>query len=248
MINTIYKQEWIRFRSSLWYFLLSSFLLTVIFHLFLGFPFRAVFVDIYGMNYMYWMVPGILIFLSSLMSYSITIINLKNLLVYPKSIEPMCKTPVANWQILAGVTLWATTIGILQWVISLCVTSLLNNEFYQIFIDVRLAIQTILVIPFFSVLAILTFLISINQFWQLTTSLLYFISLAFGLGCFIPLESFPVEIVEIVKIVPLTSIIEGAQKIIMGQNGSFTGGLFTFFITALLFLISVILSNKKFRQ
>ncbi len=247
MINTIYKHEWIRFRASLWYFLLTCFLLTLIFHLFLGFPFRSVFIDFNGMNYMYWMIPGILITLSSLMAYTVTIMNMNNLLVYPKSIESICKTPVANWQVLAGITIWASTIGIVQWIISLCVSSLLNNEFYQVITGIRLVIQTIFVIPFFSVLAILTFLISKNRFWQLTASLLYFISLAFGLGCFIPLKFFPVEIVDILKIIPLTSIIEGAQNIIMAQKGSFTGGLFTFFITALLFLISVVISNKKFR-
>lgn len=248
MVGTIYRREWIRFRPSMVYFLLSCFMLTLLGHLFLGFPLRSVFKDIGGMNYMFWMVPGIIIILSSLMAYSVTLTNMNNLLAFPKSIDIVCKTPVANWQVLAGLVCWGSTIGIIQWILSLAITSILNNEFYQLLINIRLAVQTIIIIPFFAVLAIFTHLISNNRFWILTSSLFYFISLSFGFGCLIPLNVFPGEVVELVRLIPLTGIVEGAQSIIMGRQGSFIGGLFTLIFTGIIFIFSVIFSNKKFRQ
>ena len=248
MVGTIYRREWVRFKPSMVYFLLSCFLLTLLLHLFLGFPLRSVFKDIGGMNYMFWMVPGIIIILSSLMVYFVTLTNINNLLAFPKSIDVICKTPVANWQVLAGLVCWGSTIGIIQWILSLAVTSVLNNEFYQLLINIRLAIQSIIIIPFFAVLAIFTHLISNNRFWIMTTSLFYFITLSFGFGCFIPLNTFPDEVVALVKIIPLSGIVEGAQSIIMGRQGSFIWGFFTLIITGIIFIFSVIISNKKFRQ
>lgn len=248
MLGILYNYQWLRFKPSLGYFLLSCFLLPLLLHLFIGFPFRYVFNDINGMNYMFWMIPGNFIILSCLMAYTVTIINMNNFMVYPKSIDNICKTPVSNFQILFSVIIWAFTIGIIQWLISIIVVSLLINEFYSLLVSIRLALQTLVIIPFFSVLSILTFLISNNQFWKMTASLFYFIFLSFGLGCLIPLNTFPEEVYKFIKLIPITGVINGSQNIIMGKPGSFTSGLFIIILTGILFIICLIISNKKFKQ
>ena len=87
-----------------------------------------------------------------------------------------------------------------------------------------------------------------DKFLQLTFNIIYFIVLGFGFGCFIPITFFPIEIINLIKYIPITNLIQGAQSIAIQNPGSFTGGLFTFIFAIIFVLISFGLSKKKFKE
>ena len=248
MISIILKREWLRLRPSIFPALMFSILLTLTFYLVIGFPFYSVINTINGMKFMYWLSPGIWIYMSSLMAYLISLDGMNSLLNEKRQIEAFSNSPISNKQLLLGIVLWSILLSIIQWFISFIMTSLLNNDFISIIQLIRLFVQTFPVIIFFSGLAILTGLLAKNKFWQITVSGVYFIILAFGTGCFIPIEFFPVEIISIIELIPITNVISGAQSIAIQNSGSFTGGLFTFISGVLFILVSFGISNKKFRK
>ena len=76
----ILKREWLRLRPSVFPALMFSILLTLTFYLLIGFPFYSVINTINGMKFMYWLSPGIWIFMSSLMAYLISLDGMNSLL------------------------------------------------------------------------------------------------------------------------------------------------------------------------
>jgi ABC-type uncharacterized transport system permease subunit len=72
--------------------------------------------------------------------------------------------------------------------------------------------------------------------------------LALSIGSFLPLTIFPTNYVEVVSLLPLTSIINSCQMII--QNGTITyiGIFLTFLLNIFLVLLTIVVSYKTFRK
>ena len=247
MILTVIKREWLRVKPSLFPLILLSIILPIVIYIVIGFPFYSIIKTINGMKFMYWISPGIWIFMSSLIGFILALDGLNNLLIGKRQIEPLCSMPISNKEILVGIIIWSILVATTQWIISFLLTSLLNNEFFTPNLLIRLFIQTFPVIIFYTGLGAILAILTSNRFWQLTFTSMFFILLGFGFGCFIPLEFFPDEIISILKLIPVTNLILGAHNITFQNPGSFTGGLFSFILGVIFILISFGLSNRRFR-
>ena len=247
MILTVIKREWLRVKPSLFPLVLLSIILPIVIYIVIGFPFYSVIKTINGMKFMYWISPGIWIFMSALIGFILALDGLNNLLIGKRQIEPLCSMPISNKQILIGIIIWSISVATIQWIISFILTSLLNNEFFTFNLLIRLFIQTFPAIIFYTGLGAILAILTSNRFWQLTFASISFILLGFGFGCFIPLEFFPDEIISILELIPVTNLILGAHNITFQNPGSFTGGLFSFILGVVFILISFGLSNRRFR-
>ncbi|MAJ44879.1 MAG: hypothetical protein CMF96_09090 [Candidatus Marinimicrobia bacterium] len=241
------KREWLRIKPSLFPLLMISILLPIVIYIVIGFPFYSVIKTFNGMKYMYWISPGIWIFVSALIGFFLTLDGINNLLIGKRQIEPLCSMPITNRQILIGILTWSILMSVIQWIISILLTSLLNNEFFKFNLIIRLFIQSFPAIIFYTGLGALLAIITSNKYWQITFSMVCFILLGFGFGCFIPLQFFPDELISFLELIPVTSLISGAHDITFQNSGSFTGGLFSFISGVLFILVSFGLSNKRFR-
>jgi hypothetical protein len=248
MIGIMIKREWLRFKPSILPVILFSIFFTLAIYIVIGFPFYSVLDKINGMKFMYWISPGIWIFMASLMSFLISQDGINSLLNEKRQIEAFSNSPISNKQIILGIFSWSIILGFFQWITSFLLTSLLNNDFISTSQFIIIMFQTFPVIIFFSGLAILSGLLIENKFTQITFTGIYFIILAFGTGCFIPIDLFPEEIFSIIKLIPVTNLVLGAQAISIQNSGSFTGGLFTLISGILFLLISFGVSNKRFRK
>lgn len=248
MITAILKREWLRIKPSIFSLIMFSILLTISLFLVIGFPFYSIINTINGMKFMYWVSPGIWIFMSSLMGYILSMDGINSMLNEKRQIEAFCSMPISNKQILLGIFIWAIIIAFVQWNLSYLLTSLLNNDFFSLIQFFRLMFQSFPSIIFFAGLGILSSLLTTNRYWQITLSFLYFSILGFGLGCFIPINYFPLEIKSVLEIIPITNLINGAHEISFQNPGSFTGGLFSFMFGIFFLLISIGISNKRFRK
>ena len=248
MIGIIMKREWLRFKPSILPVILFSILFTLTIYIVIGFPFYSVLNKINDLKFMYWVSPGIWIFMSSLMAYLISLDGINSLLNEKHQIDAFSNSPISNKQIILGLFYWSIILGLFQWIISFLLTSLLNNDFITTGQFIKILIQTFPAIIFFSGLAILSGLLAENKFTQITFSGIYFIVLAFGTGCFIPVERFPEEIFSIIKLIPITNLVLGAHSLAIQNSGSFTGGFFTLVSAIFFLLISFGVSNKRFRK
>ena len=246
-MSIIIKREWLRIKPSLFSLIMFSIIMTISLFLVIGFPFYSIINTINGMKFMYWIAPGIWVFMSSLMAFILTMNGINSLLNEKRQIEAFCSMPISNKQILVGISCWAITLAFIQWMISFLLTSLLNNEFYSLTQFFRLMIQSFPAIIFFAGLGMMFALITSNKFWQITFSAVFFLILGFGLGCFIPTDYFPQEIKSILELIPVANLINGVHEIAFQNPGSFTGGLFSFIFGIIFLLISFGLSNKRFR-
>ena len=247
MIIYIIKREYLRLKPSFIPLFLFMIIVPILIHVVIGFPLHDEINNIDGLKFLYWIAPGICVFTSALTGYFLTLDGINNLLSDKRHIETLCSMPIGNKQILSGILLWSVLVSLAQWLISSIITSILNNEFYTLKIQLRLFIQTFPSIIFFVGLGALNAILTTNKYWHISLSFLFFTLLGFGFGCFIPLKNFPIEIISFLKLVPISNLISGAHSIIFQGTGSFTGGIFSFILGLFLILVSLGLSNKRFR-
>ena len=141
MLSIILKREWLRLRPSIFSILLFSIVIPIILYIVIGFSLYSVTNTIDGMKYMYWIAPGIWIFMSSLLAYLISLNGINSLLNEKRQIEAFCNTPITNSQLLIAIILWSGALAVMQWIISVLLISLLNNDFISSLQIIRIFIQ-----------------------------------------------------------------------------------------------------------
>ena len=109
-------------------------------------------------------------------------------------------------------------------------------------------IQVMAVILFFSALGLLMGVHISNQIVFIKFSLALFLIISLGLGSFIPISSYPESYLDIVNKIPLMTVFQNLQSIIIHQSIKWTSFFLTLLLTVLLFLITLVTSNKVFRN
>jgi len=79
-------------------------------------------------------------------------------------------------------------------------------------------------------------------------NLLFFASIAFGLGAFFPLEYFPKPFSEILNYLPISSSIINMQKIIAADNIYFSYLIVSFIYMLFFTLISIFITYYKIKN
>ena len=178
----------------------------------------------------------------------LAILRMKKIKHDSGQLDALLKTPLRNGEIIFSVIIMATLLGLVQALISIAITVLLNNEnlgFDQILL---ILLQIIPLINFYAILGTLLGIFIKDGIVLISLILLMFLILALSIGSFLPLTIFPPNYVDVVSLLPLTSIINSCQMII--QNGTITyiGIFLTFLLNIFLVLLTIVVSYKTFRK
>ena len=246
MIGVLLYRDWLNIKKNGISLLGIFTMLPMLLHLFLSIPLSNIIsLDI---RYLNWAAPGIWVTASGLLAFCIAILRMKKIKHDSGQLDALLKTPLRNGEIIFSVIITATLLGLVQALISIAITVLLNNEnlgFGQILL---ILLQIIPLINFYAILGTLLGIFIKDGIVLISLILLMFLILALSIGSFLPLTIFPTNYVEAVSLLPLTSIINSCQMII--QNGTITyiGIFLTFLLNIFLVLLTIVVSYKTFRK
>jgi ABC-type multidrug transport system permease subunit len=246
MIGVLLYRDWLNIKKNGISLLVIFTMLPMLLHLFLSIPLSNIIsLDI---RYLNWSAPGIWVTASGLLAFCIAILRMKKIKHDSGQLDALLKTPLRNGEIIFSVIIMATLLGLVQALISIAITVLLNNEnlgFGQILL---ILLQIIPLINFYAILGTLLGIFIKDGIVLISIILLMFLILALSIGSFLPLTIFPTNYVEVVSLLPLTSIINSCQMII--QNGTITyiGIFLTFSLNIFLVLLTIVVSYKTFRK
>ena len=246
MIGVLLYRDWLNIKKNGISLLVIFTMMPMLLHLFLSIPLSNIIsLDI---RYLNWAAPGIWVTASGLLAFCIAILRMKKIKHDSGQLDALLKTPLRNGEIIFSVIIVATLLGLVQALISIAITVLLNNEnlgFGQILL---ILLQIIPLINFYAILGTLLGIFIKDGIVLISIILLMFLILALSIGSFLPLTIFPTNYVEVVSLLPLTSIINSCQMII--QNGTITyiGIFLTFLLNIFLVLLTIVVSYKTFRK
>ena len=246
MIGVLLYRDWLNIKKNGISLLVIFTMLPMLLHLFLSIPLSNIIsLDV---RYLNWAAPGIWVTTSGLLAFCIATLRMKKIKHDSGQLDAFLKTPLRNSEIIFSVIIMATLLGLVQVLISIAITVLLNNEnlgFAQI---ILILLQIIPLINFYAILGTLLGIFIKNGIVLISIILLMFLILALSIGSFLPLTIFPTNYANVVSLLPLTSIINSCQMIIQNGTVTYIGIFLTFLLNIFLFLLTIVVSYKTFRK
>ena len=246
MIGVLLYRDWLNIKKNGISLLVIFTMLPMLLHLFLSIPLSNIIsLDV---RYLNWAAPGIWVTTSGLLAFCIATLRMKKIKHDSGQLDALLKTPLRNSEIIFSVIIMATLLGLVQVLISIAITVLLNNEnlgFAQI---ILILLQIIPLINFYAILGTLLGIFIKNGIVLISIILLMFLILALSIGSFLPLTIFPTNYANVVSLLPLTSIINSCQMIIQNGTVTYIGIFLTFLLNIFLFLLTIVVSYKTFRK
>ena len=246
MIGVLLYRDWLNIKKNGISLLVIFTMLPMLLHLFLSIPLSNIIsLDV---RYLNWAAPGIWVTASGLLAFCIAILRMKKIKHDSGQLDALLKTPLRNGEIIFSVIIMATLLGLVQALISIAITVLLNNENLGLGQILLILLQIIPLINFYAIMGTLLGIFIKDGIVLISIILLMFLILALSIGSFLPITIFPTNYVEVVSLLPLTSIINSCQMII--QNGTITyiGIFLTFSLNIFLVLLTIVVSYKTFRK
>ena len=198
------KRDWYEFRKYFISYLVVWFLLPVLLHLLLAIPLsRIVILEIQYLDYLNWASVGIWCICGSMVSFFETAIRMRKINYETRQIDSIIKSPISNYQLLIMNCFRGVIFGMIQFFCAMIITCTLNNEYLGILDMLMVVIQMMNIALFFSVFGTLIGLIISNRIIFIQLSLVIFIIISFGMGSFIPLNSYPESYKTIINIFPI---------------------------------------------
>ena len=200
------------------------------------------------MRYINWAAPGIWVTSSGLLAFCVSLLRMKKLKHDSGQLDALLKTPLRNGEIVFSVMIIGAILGLIQVLISIPITVILNNEYLSLLQISLILLQLIPIISFYAILGTLLGIFIKDGIALVSVIILIFLILALSIGSFLPLESFPTEYVDVVNLIPLSLIINSCQMIIQNESITYIGFFLTIFLNFLLILITISVSYKTFRK
>ena len=199
-------------------------------------------------RYLNWAAAGIWATSAGMASFLETSVRIRKINYETAQIDTILQSPISNLDLLTALSLRGVIFGFIQFIFAILLTCALNHEYLGILSVLMIIIQIMAVILFFSIFGILMGLLISHQTIFIQFSLALFIVISLGIGAFIPISSYPESYLAIVNKIPLMTVCQNLQSIIIHQNIQWTSFFLTLLLTVLLFLITLITSNKVFRN
>ena len=199
-------------------------------------------------RYLNWAAAGIWFTSASMASFLETALRIRKINYETNQIDIILQSPISNFEILMVFSLRGLIFGFIQFIFAILITCTLNHEYLGTLSIFMIIIQLMAVILFFSVLGMLIGLVISNRTIFIQLSLALFIIISMGLGAFIPLNNYPESYLVIINKIPLMIVIQNLQSIVIHQSVQWTSFFLTLALTILLFFITLIASNKVFRN
>ena len=200
------------------------------------------------MRYLNWAAAGIWVTSAGMASFLETALRIRKINYETDQIQAILQSPISNLGLMIVLLLRGIIFGSIQFVFAIFITCMLNHEYLGILNMLMIIIQMITVILFFSSLGMLMGLLIANQIIFIQLSLALFIIISLGIGAFIPISSYPESYLAIAEKIPLMIIVQNLQSIIIHQSVHWISFFLTLGLTMLLFCITLITSNKVFRN
>ncbi len=199
-------------------------------------------------RYLNWAAAGIWVSSAGMAAFLESSLRARKINYETSQINVILQSPISNFELLAVLLLRGVIFGFIQFVFAIFITCTLNHEYLGIVSVLMIIIQVMAIILFFSALGLLMGVLISNRivFFQLSLALFLIISL--GMGAFIPMSSYPESYLVIVNKIPLMAVSQNLQSIIIHQSIKWTSFFLTLLLTVLIFLITLVTSNKVFRN
>ena len=221
-------------------------LIPILIHLLLAIPMS--YLISLEVRYLNWSAAGIWVTSAGMASFLGTALRIRKINYQTGQIDAILQSPISNFELLMVLLLRGVIFGFIQFSIAILITCTLNHEYLGLLSIIMIIIQILAVLLFFSVLGMFMGLVIANQIIFIQLSLALFIIISIGIGAFIPISSYPASYLAIVNKIPLMIIVQNLQSIIIHHNVQWGSFFLTLIITTLLFYISLIISNKVFRN
>ena len=245
-ILILLKRDLLELKKSILVVLIFWFLMPLLIHIFLSIPLsNLIRVDI---RYMSWSAPGIWITCSCMVAFLQSSERMRKLKSNSFQMEAILKAPISNFNLLTANTLRGMSYGLVQFFISIIITSILNHDNYSLLTLLTISIQMFFLIFHFATIG--TFVGSSISNNNIFYSIIYFLflCLAIGFGNFIPLKYYPESFLSIINLIPTVSSFENIRSIILQNIFNWTSFILTLLLSVFLSALNLIFSHKTFRR
>jgi ABC-type polysaccharide/polyol phosphate export permease len=165
-----------------------------------------------------------------------------------KQIDAILAAPITNLSFLISIIMRGFLFGMIQFIFSLIITSFLNNEYFGMLNILLISSHVFIIVLFFSILGVMFGLIIENMMFLMQSSIFLFMFLSLGMDLFIPINVFPESYSIILNKVPLVTLFNNIQHVIIPGKINWIGYFITLFISLTLFFITLIICNKVLRK
>jgi Nod factor-specific ABC transporter NodJ protein len=192
--------------------------------------------NINGVNYMAFLIPGLIAMSSMNQSYGVsTEINISRF--YFKVFDEYLLAPVRRWEIIAGEILYGITKGLIPVVIIFIYAILVNSGIKITFLFIFAIILHLII---FALIGFIVALIVKNHGDQVSVNTFVMTPMIFLSGTFYPVEKMPALIKIIASIFPLTYSVKLIRySLIGGDENPFNLVVILFFIMTLLYMLAL---------
>ena len=221
-------------------------IIPILIHLILAIPLsRLIILEV---RYLNWSAAGIWITSAAMASFLETALRIRKINYETGQLEVILQSPISNLDLLTILSLRGIILGFIQFVFAIIITCTLNHEYLGTLSILMIIIQVMAVILFFSALGLFMGVLISHRIVFIQLSLSLFMIISLGMGAFIPISNYPESYMAIVNKIPLMTVCQNLQSIIIHQSIQWTSFFLTLLLTVLLFIITLIISNKVFRN
>ena len=218
-------------------------LLPMSIYLFISLPLSSL-ISINVINYVNWSSIGNAVYSSSILAYLLS----SNLMLKYKNKTSfsslMLAAPQTNSQHLGAIVIWAAIIGLVQFLFSIVISEALNSSNLFFLDNILIMIYGLPIIIFVSNLAIFVHLIVDRKLVQTLINSILIIFLLFSSGLFLPLNQAPLFL----SYSPIYQTIINMQNIIMINSSVIYPSIIVLVLSAILFVINLVISYKVLRK
>ncbi len=218
-------------------------LLPMAIYLFISIPLSSQ-ISIDVINYINWSSIGNAVYASSIITY---LLSSKLILRYKSKTSfsnLMLSAPQTNYQHLGAILIWASIIGLVQFVFSIVITQALNSSNLFFLDKILIIIYGLPIIILVSNLAIFIYLIVDSKLVQTLINSILTIFFVFSSGLFLPLNKAPIFL----SYSPLYQTLINMQNIIMINSSVIYPSIIILVLSVLLFVINLVVSHKVLRN
>ena len=218
-------------------------LLPMAIYLFISIPLSSK-ISIDVINYINWSSIGNAVYASSFLTYLLStnlILKYKNKTSFSSL---MLAAPQTNSQHLGAIIIWASVIGLVQFLFSIVITQALNSSNLFFLDKILIIIYGIPIIIFVSNLAIFICLVVNNKLVHTLVNFILTIFFLFSSGLFLPLDEAPIFL----SYSPLYQTLINMQNIIMINSSVIYPSIIVLVFSSILYVVNLVISYKVLRK
>tara|TARA_Y100000590_G_C15731067_1_gene1017045 strand:+ start:1479 stop:2219 length:741 start_codon:yes stop_codon:yes gene_type:complete len=212
IIKILLKKEFIVLKKSFIAYLMLFAISPLLLYLFLSIPLSYAFHSMKPI-YMVWSSSGVWIVSSLFLVYLLHSMYLLN----NYKVEYVRSLPILSYQYLFSGYIYGIVIGVIELIISIIVISSINFDYISFFNLLKIIF---IFIPSVLIVCNISFFVVRFLYFDIyitISNIILLLLLSFGIGAFIPLNSFPESYSNIIQYLPIASTVYNIQKVVASE-------------------------------